>query len=239
MGHGFESFSFEHFFTLFFFGIVTFVVIRKGQVAMEPERTDLVLMISGLTFSTLIIEAILKFFNGTYDILVDLPFYLCDIVILILPFVLLYHNRKWIGILYFWALAGAMQALITPDIGEGFPSFEFFRYFIAHAGIILAMLYTIIVRRIRIGWPDFINAVIYAQVYLVVIHLINTFLGSNYGYTMQKPPGASVLDLMGPWPWYIFWGEFLMIGLYLLLIVPFLFRKVADDVDEPIEEGGV
>jgi hypothetical integral membrane protein (TIGR02206 family) len=122
-----------------------------------------------------------------------------------------------------------MQALITPDIREGFPSFEFFRYFIAHAGIIVAILYTVMVRKIRIGWPDFINAVIYAQVYLVVIHLINHVLGSNYGYTMQKPPGDSILDLMGPWPWYIFWGELLMIGLYLLLILPFILRPVREE----------
>ncbi|HQW26692.1 MAG TPA: hypothetical protein PLV75_12055, partial [Saprospiraceae bacterium] len=52
--------------------------------------------------------------------------------------------------------------------------------------------------------------------------MINQILSSNYGYTMQKPPGASILDLMGPWPWYILWGEFLMVFLYLLLLAPFL-----------------
>ena len=84
-----------------------------------------------------------------------------------------------------------MQALITPDVDAGFPSFDFFRYFIGHASIIIAVLYTVIVKKIRIGWPDFLNAIIYAQGYLVAVHMINQILSSNYGYTMQKPPGAS------------------------------------------------
>ena len=159
---------------------------------------------------------------GSFDILVDLPFFMCDLVAMILPFIILSENRKWIGILYFWALAGTMQALITPDVEAGFPSFDFFRYFIGHASIIIAVLYTVILKKVRIGWPDFLNAIIYAQGYLVAVHMINQILSSNYGYTMQKPPGASILDLMGPWPWYILWGEFLMVFLYLLLLAPFL-----------------
>ena len=31
---------------------------------------------------------------------------------------------------------------------------------------------------------------------------------SNYFWLMNKPPAGSLLDLMGPWPWYIFVGEF-------------------------------
>ncbi len=222
MGTEFESFSAEHLTTLLAFGMMTYVAIRKGKIAEEPVKSNIGLMIAGLAFSTLIIDAIVKMAYGSFDILVDLPFFMCDLVAMILPFIILSENRKWIGILYFWALAGTMQALITPDVEAGFPSFDFFRYFIGHASIIIAVLYTVIVKKIRIGWPDFLNAIIYAQGYLVAVHMINQILSSNYGYTMQKPPGASILDLMGPWPWYILWGEFLMVFLYLLLLAPFL-----------------
>lgn len=223
MGNGFESFSAEHLTTLVAFGMVTYVAIRKGKAAEEPEKSNIGLMIAGLALSTLLIDAIVKLAFGSFDILVDLPFFMCDLVAMILPFIILSENRKWIGILYFWALAGTMQALITPDVEAGFPSFHFFRYFIGHGSIIIAILYTVIVKRIRIGWHDFLNAIIYAQGYLVAVHLVNQILSSNYGYTMQKPPGPSILDLMGPWPWYILWGEFLMVFLYLLLLAPFLF----------------
>ncbi len=232
MTHGFQTFSAQHFITLFALGSITYLTIQKGRVAEEPFKTDLGLIIAGLTCSTILVDAIYKLGFHTFDYLVDLPFFLCDIVALALPFILYRQNRKWIGILYFWALAGTLQALLTPDIEDGFPSFHFFRYFLGHAGIIISVLYTIIVHRIRIGWQDFTNAIVYAQVYLVGVHLINHLLGSNYAYTMQKPPGPSILDMMGPWPWYILGGEFLMVILFLLLMLPFMRKDGIGQMDE-------
>jgi hypothetical integral membrane protein (TIGR02206 family) len=220
----FVTFSAEHLFTLLTFAVITFFLIRIGKSVDEPDKSHIGIVISGLTFSTIIIDALFKLFFGTFDVYSDLPFFLCDLVAIVLPFILVYQNRKWIGILYFWAMAGTMQAVITPDLADGFPTFHFFRYFIGHAGIIITILYTVIVKKINIGWQDLINAVIYAQVYLVSVHLINVVMGSNYSYTMQKPPGGSILDLMGPWPWYILFGEFLMVALFILLLIPFLIK---------------
>ena len=225
MGTGFQSFSIQHFSALFTCGLVTYAAIRKGKVSDKYMKSNIALMLAGFTFSSLVAEAMVKGAEGTYDYLVDLPFFLCDLVAVLLPFILYFKNRKWIGILYFWALAGTMQALITPDLQDGFPSFHFFRYFITHAGIVAAVLYTVVVWKIRISWKDFFNAILFSQVYLAFIHIINQVLGSNYSYTMQKPMGPTILDMMGAWPWYIFWGECLMIALFLLLMVPFLITK--------------
>ena len=59
------------------------------------------------------------------------------------------------------------------------------------------------------------------NVYLVVVTAINYALGSNYMYTLQKPHTASLLDLLGPWPWYLLWAEFLALLLFTLLYLPF------------------
>ena len=225
MSHGFESFSPEHFSILIALGVITYFIIRLGIKSEEPLKTNLGLILAGITFSTLIIEAIYKLAFGIYDIYNDLPFFLCDLVGVLLPFILYFKNRKWIGILYFWAMAGTLQALITPDLEDGFPTFHFFRYFITHAGIVAAVLYAVIVWKIRIEWRDFLNAIIYAQVYLVTVHIFNNLFGSTYSYTVAKPQGATVLDYMGPWPWYIFWAEILMVALFLLLMIPFLWKK--------------
>ena len=32
----------------------------------------------------------------------------------------------------------------------------------------------------------------------------NVIAGTNYGYLNRKPPTASVLDVLGPWPVYLF-----------------------------------
>lgn len=236
MDSGFQSFSLQHFWALFACGLVTYTAIRKGKEADEETKTNIALVLAGLTFSTIVIEAMIKGSEGTYDYLNDLPLFLCDLVAVLLPFILYSRNRKWIGILYFWAMAGTIQALITPDLKDGFPSFHFFRYFLTHSGIVAAILFTVVVWKIRISWKDFFNAILYAQIYLVAIHLINQLLGSNYTYTMHKPYGPTILDLMGAWPWYILWGECLMVILFLLLMVPFLANKGTPEDDSLLQE---
>ena len=222
---GFSTFSTSHIAALLLLSLIALVLIRIGKKADGEKKFNLGIIIAGLTLSTLIIEALVLLVFRQYEWRLDLPLFLCDLSAIFLPFVLFNQNRKWIGILYFWALAGTLQALITPELDRGFPSPEFFRYFAMHGGIIIAVLYAVFVFRINIDWKDFLNAILYAQFYLVVIHIFNYFLGTNYSYTMQKPSGGSILDLFGPWPWYILWGELLMVILFLLLMVPFLINK--------------
>lgn len=225
MESSFVAYSPEHLGALFVGAAVTWGAIRHGQAGDDLRKVNLALVLAGLTCSSVLIEAILLFASGTFMPRTDLPLYLCDLVALVLPFVLFTRNRKWIGIFYFWAMAGTLQALLTPDIARGFPSPAYFKYFITHGGIVAAMIYTIVVWRIRINVSDLVHAILYAQVYLGSVHLVNYFLGSNFSYTMQKPPGPSMLDLLGPWPWYILWGELVMVVLFFILLLPFLLSR--------------
>ncbi len=233
IGSDFKTFSVQHFVMLAFLFVMAIYLIRTGRRLPTQKRLSLAIWISGLTLSSEIMDTLVLSRQGRYDYHTDLPLFLCDLSVILLPFVLIRQNRKWIGILYFWTMAGTFQALITPDLREGFPAFEFFRYFVMHGGIVIAVLYTIIVFQVRIHWRDLINAVVYAQVYLAGIHVINQILQSNYSYTMQKPAGPTVLDYFGPWPWYILWGEILMVVLFLLLLFPFmLFKRVWQNQEE-------
>lgn len=222
MDVGFEAFSIQHYGALSAGAALTWSVIRYGRAGDIDRKINLAIVLAGLTFSSVLVEALWLMATDRYVPQTDLPLYLCDLVAITLPFVLYNQNRKWIGIFYFWALAGTMQALVTPDIEKGFPSFAYFKYFFTHILIVVSVIYTVVVWRIRIGWRDFGRAILYAQVYLVVVHLVNVMLGSNFSYTLHKPPGPSMLDLLGPWPWYILWGEGLMVLLFLLLMFPFL-----------------
>jgi hypothetical integral membrane protein (TIGR02206 family) len=228
----FHIFSIQHVGMLFLLAAIATVLIRKGMHADDEHRVSLAIKIAGVVFSFEIIEALVLGVQGQYDYRTDLPLFLCDLSAVMLPFVVYRKNRKWIGILYFWSMAGTLQALITPDLEQGFPSFEFFRYFAMHGGIVIAILYIIIVFKIRIHWKDLVQAVLYAQVYLVCIHIINQVIQTNYGYTIQKPPGPTILDYFGAWPWYILWGEVLMLVLFLLLLLPFILFKPSTAVEE-------
>ena len=46
-------------------------------------------------------------------------------------------------------------------------------------------------------------------------------LGTNYGFTVATPAGGSVLDFLGPWPWYLLWMQVPALALMYLLTLPF------------------
>ena len=49
---------------------------------------------------------------------------------------------------------------------------------------------------------------------------------SNYFWLMDKPPAGSLLDLMGPWPWYILVGEFVaLIHFYIAYFLYYTINK--------------
>ncbi|HUR29921.1 MAG TPA: TIGR02206 family membrane protein [Saprospiraceae bacterium] len=221
----FETFSIQHFSALLIFLLVTFILIWLGQNSDERTKGFIGFAIAFFALTFMVLDSICKVFNHSFEVLDDLPLFLCDVVVIILPFVIWKKNRKWLGILYFWVMAGTLQALLTPELKEGFPSFEFFRYFIMHAGIVTAVIYSIVVWKIKIEWRDFFNAFLYVQFYIVSIHIINMIFGFNYSYTMKKPLNPTILDFMGEWPWYLLSGELLMIILFLGLMLPFLFTK--------------
>ncbi|MFZ1424078.1 MAG: hypothetical protein WAS55_09660, partial [Saprospiraceae bacterium] len=72
----------------------------------------------------------------------------------------------------------------------------------------------------KIYWIDIKNAIVGANVYLVFSILVNLLTGGNYFFSMRKPESASLLDHLGPWPWYLFTGQIVMAALFLLLYLP-------------------
>ena len=73
-------------------------------------------------------------------------------------------------------------------------------------------------------WKSFLGM----QVYMLLMFVLNYFLGSNYFYTNRKPDAATLLDLFGDWPQYVFVVELIVIPYFLLIYLPFyLTRKKA------------
>jgi uncharacterized membrane protein YwaF len=59
---------------------------------------------------------------------------------------------------------------------------------------------------------------------MVVVFFINSVIGSNYLMINGKPPTASILDLLPPWPIYIVYMEVLGVITFLLLYIPFIIK---------------
>jgi hypothetical integral membrane protein (TIGR02206 family) len=55
----------------------------------------------------------------------------------------------------------------------------------------------------------------------------NVFTGGNYMFLRERPGTLSILDYMGPWPWYILSATLLALALFALLDLPFRGRRRA------------
>jgi len=165
------------------------------------------------------------YLEGTFSIQEELPFHLCRLLALILPFVIYFKNEKWFGITYFFTMVGTLQALLTPDLPLAAPHYSYASYWILHGVLIYLPIYCIVVFGFRITKRDFINAVIAGNAYLLLTLIVNLTIGANYFYTSHKPPSASLLDFLGPWPWYILSVELLTIFLFVLAWIPFWFSR--------------
>ena len=59
--------------------------------------------------------------------------------------------------------------------------------------------------RARAGptWRSYRFVLALTTLWAAAIIVLNAVLGSNYGYLNAKPVTHSLLDILGPWPWYV------------------------------------
>ena len=155
------------------------------------------------------------------DLASALPLQLCDAAIFVAAAALIVRKQLLVEVTYFWGLAGTIQAVITPDLPQHFPSFPFFQYYVAHGGIVGAALFLVV----GLGqWPRrgaVLRVAAITIAYALLVGAIDAATGANYMYLRSKPASASLLDLLGSWPVYIAWASLVGAALLLILDAPF------------------
>ncbi|MCB0035316.1 MAG: TIGR02206 family membrane protein [Anaerolineales bacterium] len=163
---------------------------------------------------------LLRFWEGKFDRKTDLPLDICNLMALGVPFLMWHPSQTTYEILYFLILVGTLQAILTPHLEEQFPHYTFFKYWLVHSGLVIYIIYVTAAFELRPNTESILRAFIAIQVYAITIFLINKQLDSNYFYMMRKPPSPTLLDYFGPWPWYIFVAEFIVLLLSGLVYLP-------------------
>lgn len=171
---------------------------------------------------------LLRLWLGVFNPAEDLPFVICHFMALILPVFMFTLNRLMYEILYFWILAGTIQAILTPHLANGFPNYTFLAFWIVHCGLVIVILYATIVYQIRPTLKSLGKSFFALQFYVALSFVINYLLDANYNYVCHKPPTASVLDYLGPWPVYVIAGEGIVLMLFFVVYVPFFVRDIVD-----------
>ena len=54
---------------------------------------------------------------------------------------------------------------------------------------------------------------------------VNKVLGTNFGFASRPPDNPSLIDHLGPWPWYLFSMQAIAVCIFLLLALPLVRRR--------------
>jgi hypothetical integral membrane protein (TIGR02206 family) len=162
---------------------------------------------------------------GSWSVQTMLPLHLCSVFVFLTSYMLLTRSSAIYEYAYFLSIVGAMQALLTPDVGRyGFPHFRYFQTFISHGLLFSMPIYFTIVEGFRPTWRSVVRVLVGMNLYMLFVGLVNWAIGSNYLFIAHKPETASLLDLLPAWPWYILTIEAIGILLILLLYLPFFIK---------------
>lgn len=204
------------------------VVIAFGKSSERNERITRGLLAFSCLAAFGYSQAAWGTIEGDPDLDSSLPLHMCDLAAIIAGFALITRHPLLCLLTYIWGLAATVQALLTPAITVGFPHPAFITFFVHHFSIVAAAFYLPLVMGWRIGrpwWKGPLTAWLWGNLYLVFSLAVNKWLGTNFGFTAHKPVNPSLLDHMGPWPYYIFAMQGLAAVLFTLLALPVLGKR--------------
>lgn len=218
--------SLQHIIPIIITVILSIILIRFSNRKLNQKQQEQVFKALGFFVSyTVLVFHLHLIFKGNYNIATDLPLFLCSFMALFI-FIFTNSRKYWLfEILLFWIIAGTSQAVVTPDIPFGFPSFDYFRYWIAHLGLLVIIFYTIFVLKMRPTWKSMFKSFLALQLYAIIIFGINYILNGNYFYLNKKPNSASALDYLGEWPIYLLTIEAILIPYFFIIYLPFFLTK--------------
>ena len=219
--NSFQTGSWEHLFTLLFFAVLGFVLVKWGKNS-SPQKQHLIGNIIGFTLSfTVIVWTICRFYLGVFDIQEDLPLVFCNFFALMLPIFTLSRNRYLYYFLYFWVITLTVQAILTPHLYNSFPHYNFIKYWIVHCGLAIMISYATFVYGMRPRFKHILPVFFSIQPYILFCMALNYFIGANYMYLNHKPDTPSILDFLHSWPIYILEVELLALGFFFIAYLPF------------------
>lgn len=162
---------------------------------------------------------------GQWGIGHSLPLQLCDLVAFTAIWALWSHSATAFALTYFWGLTLTVQGLVTPQLnGPDFPALEFIMFFGLHCLVVWAASYLTWGVGLRPDWRSYRVAVLATIAWGVVMFAFNSAAGTNYGFLNAKPPAASLLDVLGPWPYYLLSELLLGAIVWALITLPWLRR---------------
>jgi len=169
-----------------------------------------------------------KFADGTATSAEALPMHLCDWSLGAIVIGLWFRSQIGFELAYFWALAGTLQALVTPAISLSEPAWRLCGFFYSHALIVAGVLHLLLVERMRPTPRSLLRLLLWSEVYLAIALTVNALTGGNYGFLAHRPAQATLLDYFSDTRWlYIAQINLIALVFFAGLYAPWLMCDLA------------
>jgi hypothetical integral membrane protein (TIGR02206 family) len=202
---------------VFAVGAVWLVWLGRRQSESAARRFGRIVgALTGAIYLAVFIWALFPF-----DVRWSVPLHLTDLATVVTAFAW-WSQKHWaFALTYYWGLVLSVQALISPALtGQDFPSLQFLGFWSIHLLVVWAAIYLAWGRGMRPRWRSYRFVVAVTLVWAAVTFTFNSLAGSNYGFLNGKPTTASLLDVLGPWPWYVAIGGTLIAAVWALMTWP-------------------
>jgi len=217
----FQSFTLEHLGLVlgFLAACVVFALVGRSQRGTPREvtfRRGFAIVIPLLTIPMQVMQLL----PGDFDASTSLPLQLCDLAWMAAIWALWTRSPFATALVYFWGLTLTVQAIVTPSLGQTFPDPRYFMFWGMHFMTVWSAVYLTFGLKVPVTWKTYRFAVVTTAIWAVAMMIVNKLSGLNYGYLNRKPSSASLLDVMGPWPVYVFAEVGILIVIWALMTWP-------------------
>ncbi|MGB8196189.1 MAG: TIGR02206 family membrane protein [Acidimicrobiales bacterium] len=210
--------------------LCTWSRLRPGRWGPRAAK-----VIGVVLFSDCVVDTVRQLTGGTWHVKTSLPLALCNFALFVAAAACWWRVRLLVEVTYYWALAGTVQGLVTPDLNVGFPHLEFFEYVIGHTLIIVAALFLVVGLGLQPRSHSVLRVTMLTYIYVALVGLVDAVLGANYMFLRTAPHQWTLLRLMGPYPWYLVTGVVVVPLFFALLYSPFwLMRRGEQSSVRPI-----
>ena len=192
--------------------VVILTLLLIGRISSYNQRLNLAKGIAVLLIISTITEHSRNIINGYWNMSENLPLHLCGISNLIACFILFTkRNKVLFEFLFYAGIIGGIQAFLTPQINNFDGSFfEYFSYHFAHGGIIFLPIFMYLYLNYELTKFSWLRVVLYLNIVLAFVMPLNFQIDSNYMY-LAYPPNVNNPLILGEWPYYILYWEFIII----------------------------
>lgn len=198
----------------------------RGTPAERPLSRAVALVFAGF----LVAVETYWMLPGQGQVKFSLPLQLCDLAAIASVWALWTYSTTAFALTYFWGLTLTSQAFVSPELsGPDFPSLQFLSFFGIHSLVLWTAIYLTWGIRLRPDWRSYRIAVLVTICWGAVMFAFNEVAGTNYGFLNTKPVVRSLLDVLGPWPWYLLPEVVLGAAAWALITWPWVRQPASAD----------